>query len=640
VDLAGLDPEAVLEALCAPIDAGTSAETATCLRHRKRKVSLLVALADLGGVWALDAVTGALTRFADFSCDSLMSALVQEAVERDRITLDGPRENYGLFALAMGKMGAHELNYSSDIDLIVLFDETRFGADKTHAVKSEFIRITRKLSQLMNAATGDGYIFRVDLRLRPDPLINPVCLSAGGAMRYYESFARTWERAAMIKARPCAGDLDAADRFLRDIEPFVWRTLLDYAAVHDASEMRELINDQKGTGGLSELYGHDLKLGQGGIRQIELFVQAFQMLAGGRDSSLRVAGTVPALHALCSAGWIQEDARNRLVECYGILRTTEHRLQMIQDSQTHSLPRQHDDMPRIAALCGHDSADGFLIELSSVLNDVHRLTSDDETGKATDESGVDDLSYLTASDHELISGWQSLPALRSDRAVDIFKRLEPMILSRMGLARNPHEALIHFDRFLHALPAGVQLFSLFEARPKLVELLTDICTTAPRLAEHLGRTSHVFDDVLYSNFFQPIEDTADLQSNLESELADARDYEATLRTTRRWLNAQKFRNGVHHLKHMITHEEVSRNYSRLAETVLARLWPRVVDEFATRHGPPPGRGATVVALGSLGARCLSAMSDLDLIVIYDPLDEAESSGAKCLPVRSYYARLT
>jgi len=640
LELAARDPAAEMATLCAPIDTLSSRETATLLRRRKRQVSLLVALADLGGVWELETVTAALTRFADFACDTLMRALVREAVERNRIALDDPEVRCGLFALAMGKMGAHELNYSSDIDLIVLFDETLFESDETHNAKSQYIRITRKLSQLMNAATSDGYIFRMDLRLRPDPLINPVCLSAGGAMRYYESFARTWERAAFIKARPCAGDRTAADRFLHDIEPFIWRTLLDYAAVQDAADIRGKISDEKGTGDLSDLHGHDLKLGQGGIRQIELFAQTFQMLAGGRDSSLRLSGTVSALQVLSEAGWIPADVRDRLTECYRTLRNTEHRLQMIQDSQTHSLPRQADDMPRIAALCGYDSTDVFLAELTAVLTDVQRLTSDDETGEETVPTEVVDTAFLTDPDREMIKAWRSLPALRTDRAVDLFKRLEPMILSRMSLARNPHEALVHFDRFLRGLPAGVQLFSLFDANPKLVELLTDICTTAPRLAEHLGRTSHVFDDVLYSTFFQPFEETAGLKSNLEAELTGLQDYEAILRTARRWLNAQKFRIGVHHLKHMIRHQDVSRNYSHLADVVLHCLWPRVIREFSRRHGPPPGRGASVLAMGSLGAQSMTATSDLDLIVIYDPLDETESMGPRSLSARHYYARLT
>ncbi len=640
LDLASRDPAAVMDSLCAPPDTASSAETATLLRQRKRRVSLLVALADLGGLWPLETVTAALTRFADLACNALLRPLIAEAVARNRLTLADPGERCGLFALAMGKMGAHELNYSSDIDLIVLFDETLFETDATDDAKSQYIRITRTFSQLMNATTRDGYIFRLDLRLRPDPLINPVCLSAGGAMRYYESFARTWERAAFIKARPCAGDRIAADRFLRTIDPFIWRTLLDYAAVHDTAEIRGKISDEKGTGDLADLHGHDLKLGQGGIRQIELYVQTFQMLAGGRDGSLRLPGTVPALRALCAAGWITADVRDRLTECYRILRNTEHRLQMIQDTQTHSLPRQPDDMPRIAALCGHDSADAFLAGLTDVLVDVDRITSDEKAEGNAPPATATRTDFLTEPDREMIKSWRSLPALRTDRAVELFMRLEPMILTRMGLASNPHNALVHFDRFLRGLPAGVQLFSLFDANPKLVELLTDICTTAPRLAEHLGRTSHVFDDVLYRPFFQPFEETAVLQANLDSELDGLEDYEATLRTARRWLNAQKFRLGVHHLKHMIGHQDVSRNHSRLADAVLRSLWPRVVDEFARRHGAPPGRGASVLAMGSLGAQSMTAASDLDLIVIYDPLDITASTGPKSLPARQYFARLT
>ena len=643
IGLANSCPHAVLDDICTPLADMKPIEVASELRRRKRRISLLAGIADLGGIWDLDSVTRALTRFADFSTDCLLRSLVQDAVRRKKIKTESHADAddfSGLFVLAMGKMGAFELNYSSDIDLIILFDESMFSFDETQYAKAEFIRLTRKFMRYMSTSADGGYVFRTDLRLRPDPFVNPVCMSAGGAARYYESFARTWERAAFIKARTCAGDMDAGGRFLQEINPFIWRMLLDFAAVKDTADLKLRISDNKGTGDLTDLMGHDLKLGQGGIRQIELFVQTFQMIAGGRDRSLRIPATLDAMAALTTAGWVNTEARESLTESYRFLRNTEHRLQMVRDTQTHSLPRTETEMDRIAAMSGYTDTGEFITRLREVMSQVDYHTAAAYGSDNSSSAASNEYDFLTDHDTELMESWERLPAFRTDRAVKLFDNLKPVLLSRLSLAKNPHEALSHFDRFLRGLPAGVQLFSLFEANPRLVELLVDTCTTAPRVAEHLGRTSHVFDEVLYSSFFQPFDALDEMCRQLDDELEDVHDYENILRTVRRWLNAQNFRLGIHHLKHMIEYKEASRVYSLLADAVLQCLWPRVVTEFSRRYGPPPGRGATVLAMGSLGARTMTATSDIDLIVIYDPLDQDYSDGPRQLSSRQYYARLT
>jgi [glutamine synthetase] adenylyltransferase / [glutamine synthetase]-adenylyl-L-tyrosine phosphorylase len=609
------------------------------LRRAKRRIGLLAAVADLGGVWRLDQVTGALTDLADRATDVALRALVAEEIRRGKLPGATPADaqtGAGMVVLAMGKMGARELNYSSDIDLICLFDETRFTADDYHEARAAFIRVTRKLCGLLSDHTAEGYVFRTDLRLRPDPSVTPVCLSMDAAERYYESLGRTWERAAYIKARPCAGDLAAGARFLETLRPFVWRRHLDYAAIQDAHDMRLKIKAHKGLGGALALEGHDIKLGQGGIREIEFFTQTRQLIAGGRDPDLRSPRTVEGLAALAAKGWLPRDVADKLSAHYTAHREIEHRLQMVQDAQTQKMPTSPDGFDRIARFMGVADTAEFRAHLKARLADVASLTE----GFFAPESPSAPEPDLSEAAQELIAGWHSYAALRSGRAKEIFKRVRPTILNKLQDAADPDAALIQFDRFLGGLPAGVQLFSLFEANPQLISLIVDICATAPRLASYLSRNAAVLDAVIGGAFFAPWPGTAALQHELADRLALIDDYERQLDAARIWAREWHFRVGVHHLRGLVDAFEAAAEYAALAEAALGALWPVVQAEFARKHGAPPGQEAVVLGMGSLGAGRLNAASDLDLIVIYEADHEDLSDGPRPLDARSYYARLT
>ena len=609
------------------------------LRQAKRRVALLAALADLGGVWHLDQVTRALSDLADRACQCGIAALVGDEIRRSKLpgaTPEDAAQGAGLVVLAMGKMGARELNYSSDIDLICLFDETRFSEDDYHEARASFIRVTRKLCGLLSDHTAEGYVFRTDLRLRPDPSVTPVCLSMDAAERYYESLGRTWERAAFIKARPCAGDLAAGARFLEVLRPFVWRRHLDFAAIQDAHDMRLKIRAHKGLGGALTLDGHDIKLGQGGIREIEFFTQTRQLIAGGRDPELRAPRTVAGLAALAEKGWIPQDVAETLTDHYIAHREVEHRLQMIQDAQTQELPSHAQGFDRLARFSGAEDTEAFRARLHARLEAVARIT---EGFYAADTPAAQEPELSEAA-QDLVAGWPSYAALRSTRAQQIFTRMRPLILCKLQDAADPDAALVQFDRFLGGLPAGVQLFSLFEANPQLIDLIVDICATAPRLAGYLSRNAAVLDAVIGGQFFAPWPGTTALQKDLADRLADIEDYERQLDAARVWAREWHFRVGVHHLRGLIDAFEAGAEYAGLAEAVLGALWPVVVAEFARKHGPPPGHGAVVLGMGSLGAGRLNAASDLDLIVIYDAAPDAMSDGRRPLDARSYYARLT
>ena len=631
-------PENAFSGIVGKINALSATELAAGLRVAKGRVAALTALADLAGVWSLEQVTGALTDFADLAVDRGVKTLV--AAEIDRGKLPGASEDDkatagGMTVLAMGKMGAHELNYSSDIDLICLFDETRFEPDDYGDARASFIRVTRRLTKLLSDLTGEGYVFRTDLRLRPDPSVTPVCLSMETAAQYYESVGRTWERAAHIKARPCAGDIAAGEKYLKMLTPFIWRKHLDFASIQDAHDMRLRIRDHKGLHGPISLEGHNMKLGAGGIREIEFFTQTRQIIAGGRDVSLRSRGTVEGLERLARKGWVPEEVAEILTQDYRAHREVEHRLQMINDAQTHDLPKTVEGFERLAALSGRDLAE-MRRDIKRRLVQVSELTEGFFTPQETGQVKAE----MSDTAREIVSRWRTYPSLRSSRAVEIFERLKPEIMSRLQKAARPDEALLQFDGFLSGLPAGVQVFSMFEQNPQLIDLIVDIAATAPRLAVYLGRNAQVFDAVIGGDFFAPWPEDDELASGLEAALAPVADYEGKLDAARRWMKEWHFRIGVHHLRGLVDAAGSGAQYAALAEAVVKMLWPVVVDEFARKHGRPPGRGAVVIGMGSLGSGNLTAASDLDLIMIYDPDGVDTSEGRRPLATRAYYARLT
>lgn len=627
-------PDLAVDAEVAAVPECQLAELPRRMRRAKGRIALLTGLCDLGGVWSLEQVTSVLTRLADQVCDTGLKALMRQAFERGRLPFlkeDDLADAGGFSILAMGKMGAAELNYSSDIDLICLFDETRFAAEDYPEIRSAYVKITRGLTAMLSDVTEDGYVFRTDLRLRPDASVTPVCIAMEAAERYYESVGRNWERAAFIKARACAGDIGAGTRFLERLTPFIWRRHLDFASIQDAHDMRLRIREHKGLHG-DALAGRDLKLGRGGIREIEFFTQTRQIIAGGRDPDLRVRGTVEGLARLADAGWVEADVRDQLTAAYRAHREVEHRLQMIADAQTHALPKTPEGFARLTALMGREDVEELQDEMVARLGTVARLTEPFFAPGDVNETTVDVSDYL--------SQWRAFLALRTDRAVEIFRRLFPVILGELQNAANPDEAIGQFETFLAGLPAGVQVFSLFDANPELARLIADICATSPALASYLSRNAGVFDAVIGGDFFTEWPGVQDLRDDLAEALDRVEDYEAQLDEARRWQKEWRFRIGVHHLRGLITPEQAGAQYADVAEAVIASLVPKVAAQFALKHGAAPGRGAAVLAMGSLGARQLNAKSDLDLIVIYDADGVEQSDGKRPLMTVPYFARFT
>ncbi len=612
------------------------------LRQAKRRVALWTAFCDLAGVWSLERVTKTLTDFADQAVSTALTMALRRQAQRRKIpgfdAEDDP-QTAGMFVLAMGKMGAGELNYSSDIDLICLFDDSRFDPSDFYDARNAFIKATREMSKTLNDLTGEGYVFRTDLRLRPDPAVMPICMATDAAERYYESLGRTWERAAYIKARVASGDFKAGNAFIKRLQPFVWRKHLDFIAIEDAHNMRLAIRDHKGLGGSISLEGHNMKLGRGGIREIEFFTQTRQLISGGRDASLRERTTVGGLNKLAQQGWITREAADTLSENYRAHRMIEHRLQMMNDAQTHSLPSSAEGFARLAHLTDLDEAD-LRNDIRERLEDVHGLIEGFFVAKKTISNTVFEMDGSDETAENIVAGWPTYPALRSKRALKTFERLKPELLRRLKAAGKPQEALIAFDGFLSGLPTGVQLFAMFEAFPKLIDLLIDIVASSPALAQYLSRNAQVFDAVIGGSFWDNWPGKELLCTNLSNLLGGLSVYEAKLDATRRWSKEWHFRIGVHLLRGLSDAEEAALQYGELAEAVIRGLWPEVVTQFSIKHGNPPGRGAVVLGMGSLGLGRLHSSSDLDLIVIYDAGDAEISEGKRPLSSRQYYARFT
>ncbi len=637
-------PEAAFDAVLADLpepqapQAPQMPQIPVTLRRAKAQVALMTALADLAGVWSLEAVTERLSRFADRATSIALQAGLARDIRRGKIpgmTEADLADGAGMVVIAMGKLGAGELNYSSDIDLICLFDETRFDPADLGEARAGFVRATRAMCATLSDRTSEGYVFRTDLRLRPDPSVMPVCISMAAAEAYYESVGRTWERAAFIKARPAAGDLAAGGGFLDHLRPFVWRRHLDFAAIEDAHNIRLRIRSEKNTGGRLQIDGRDIKLGQGGIREIEFFTQTRQLISGGRDPDLRSPRTLEALGQLAAKGWVPSEAAEALSAHYRMLREIEHRLQMVHDARTQTLPNSPAGWDRLSAMMGR-TPEALRQDLTECLSEVHARTE----GFFAPEAAAPDPAPEVTLDDAVIARWPSYPALRSPRAASIFDRLRPDILARLSQVSHPDEALRAFDGFLKGLPAGVQVFSLFEMHPALIDLLIDIAGTAPDLAAYLSRNAGVFDAVIAGEFFAPWPGLEALVRDLTNRLDREADYETKLDAARRWHKEWHFRIGVHHLRQIIGAGDAAVQYADLAEAVLRGLWPEVCAQFARRHGPPPGRGAVVLGMGSLGAGQLTAGSDLDLIVIYDAPGDAVSAGRRPLPARAYYAKAT
>jgi len=643
---------------------GNRASVMSTLRKLRYEIALLIGLADLGGLWDVGQVTAALTAFADAATGAAARFALREASERGTFAPADPAApdlESGWIVLGMGKFGAGELNYSSDIDLIVLFDPDVERVTSDRGAAHVYIGLTRTLTQVLGEHTADGYVFRTDLRLRPDPGATQIAISLPAALQYYESFGQNWERSAMIKARAVAGDLEAGEAFLAELRPYVWRRYLDFAAIADIHAIKLQIHNHKGFARVA-VAGHNLKLGRGGIREIEFFVQTQQLIAGGRHPELRGRATLVMLDQLADGGWIDGSVRDDMADAYRFLRMAEHCLQIVADRQTHVLPEDDEALTVIARMAGFADIDGFATRLRATLETVRshygalfeteRSLAGDLgnlvfTGDGDDPDTLETLGNLGFQrPSEVIAavrGWHygRYPATRSSSSRQRLNEFVPLLLASLAGSENADAAFVAFDRFLGRMPAGVQLFALLQSNRGLLGLLSLMLSAAPRLADSVVRRAHVLDALTEPAFFGGLPERDELERSIASSLAQAGTYEDVLDRARIFNAEQSLLIGARVLAGTAPVHRLGIAYSDLAEVVLEAVLGYARREFEANHGVIAGGRVALLALGRLGGREMTAASDLDLILLYDYPDRlAESDGPRKLDGTRYFARLT
>lgn len=653
-----LDRQPALEALLAAGDgagalawaraAGADADSVgSALRREKLALAAALAIGDLAGAFPLATVMEELSAFADRALDAAIA---------DAILARAPdAEPTGFFALALGKHGAGELNYSSDIDPILIYDPARLPRRERDEPGEAAQRVARRLMETMARVDHEGYVFRVDLRLRPASEVSPLAIPVEAALTHYESSALAWERAAFIRARACSGDVAAGEAFLAAIRPFVWRRSLDFGAIaeigHLTARIRANYRGQQRPGP-----GFDLKRGRGGIREVEFFAQTHQLIHGGRNPALRLRGTRASLDALAAAGIIAAEDAAALGTAYDRLRTIEHRLQMVADQQTHSLPADPAALDAVARLDGLAGGAALVEELAAISEGVglrydRLIAAHAAEGITTTTVAPDSGDALTAELDKLgfadpaalaarIEGWRTgkLRALRSETSRRAWNAIQPALLAAFACAPDPERALTRWESLLANLPSAVNLFRLLEARPALLALLARVLGLAPPLADALARRADLLDPLIDASAFDLPGSVPVLAADFACCEADD-DYERLLDRVRRKVGELRFALGVQLVEGTRDPMEIAQALSRTAEAALAVLAEATVAEFERAHGRVPGSELVVLGLGRLGGGALTHASDLDLIYLFTGDHSAESDGARPLGATTYYNRL-
>ncbi|MEQ1539478.1 MAG: bifunctional [glutamine synthetase] adenylyltransferase/[glutamine synthetase]-adenylyl-L-tyrosine phosphorylase [Sphingorhabdus sp.] len=631
-------------ALAAALAAQVEGDVGATLRKQRQGVALVTAIADLSGAWGLTKVTRVLSDFADTSLDVAINAAFADRVP------DAPVR--GFTVIGLGKHGGQELNYSSDIDPIFLYDPETLPHREREDMADSAVRIGKRVIELLSARDEHGYVFRVDMRLRPSPEVTPITIPVEAAISYYESSALAWEQAAFIRSRVAAGDRALGDYFLKNIQPFIWRRSLDFGQLANIRAMSGQIRDHYHQGQLLGA-GYDLKRGRGGIRECEFFAQAHQLIHGGREPALRIRDTRTALALLAHNDRIGQDEADTLTEAYVVLRTIEHRLQMVQDRQTHSLPEDAEELDRVARLHGLDDGRALIALLEQHVVRVGAIYDglagdEEETGdrRLADEGlplheQLEAMGYADAPPVVTrLARWRSgqLRAIRSSSAREAFECVLPKIMEVLAHAPDPDRALSRFDNLLEKLPSAINFFHLLDARPALLKLLADVLSYAPTLADALARRSELLEGLIDSTALDLPTGLDELAAELDARIGD-QDYERLLDTVRVFVGEKRFAFGVQLIEGRQDPLDVSLAYSQLAEVAVRKLTAATIAEFEGAHGKVPGSELVILAYGRLGGQALTHASDLDLVLLFTGESGKESDGRRPLGGTLYFNRL-
>ena len=602
------------------------------LRRERLGLALALGLGDLAGAFPLSRVMAELSAFADRALDRAINETISRRVPDAR-----PQ---GFTAIALGKQGAMELNYSSDIDPILLFDRETMPRRPRDDPGDAAQRYARQIVEILGRQTEDGYVFRVDLRLRPASEVSPLAVSFAAALSHYESMALAWERAAYIRARSAAGDVAAGEAFLDDIRPFVWRRSLDFTAIEEirrlTTRIREAYDGPREPGP-----GFDIKRGRGGIREIEFFAQTHQLIYGGRVPPLRVRGTRDALDALSAAGIISGQDAATLGTAYDRLRVIEHRLQMVDDRQTHTLPTRGAALDNVARLDGLTDGEALVNEAtqlcSSVAGRYDRLLQANTREKrplaSVEVPDGFDVAFARSADR-----WRdTVRALRSEEARLAFDAIEPDLRAAMAGAAEPERAMARWETLLNRLPTAINLFRLFEQRPGLLDQVLRVLTLARPLADELARRPELLDALIDTTALDLPGSPAQLGAFMARSEED--DYESRLDRIRHVVSEERFALGVQLVEARHDPLAIAEGLCRVAEAAFGTAAEIAAREFVKAHGVIEGAGLVVLGLGRLGGGALTHASDLDVVYLFTGAIGQESDGRRPLTASLYFNRL-
>jgi [glutamine synthetase] adenylyltransferase / [glutamine synthetase]-adenylyl-L-tyrosine phosphorylase len=622
---------------------------AALLRRTRAEVALLVALADISGIWSVMKAAAALSRFAEMAIDLALRTALAPMLARGAFNVTN-YEASGLTCLALGKLGAGELNYSSDVDLIFLFDETVLTTASGDDPLDLLLRVVRDFSDLLQSRDEHGYVLRVDLRLRPDPHSTPAVISMAAADIYYQSSALTWERAAFTRARAVAGDIQAGEAFLQRLSPWVWRRSLDFTAIRDIHNMRLHMANHFGQQEW-QAPGFDLKRGLGGIREVEFILQMHQLIHGGRLPSLRCSLTLAGLQAIAELGLLHAKDIAILQKNYTWLRRTEHRLQMLEDAQTHSVPEDASQRTALAKLCGYRTIANFDAQLAKNCTQIHRLYL--RLAHAADSAAVglprDDIALnqrlvelgFGEQAAAMVQQWRTdrFRALRTARAQAALESLLPDFLAVLAKSPSPDTLLARVNDLLERLPSGVQFLELLDTNRKLLDLLGRVLLHSPLLASRLAQHPDLLDAVFDTSFFVAPTSAAQMRSELEMLLGSARD-ETQIEKIARWQAEKQFQIAVLVIDGLIDGRAAARAYAWIMDVVVGSVADIATHNFARSHGIVAGGALIVIALGGWGGEALMSQSDIDFICLYTGNHDSRSTAEQSLSATHYFNRLS
>ena len=616
-------------------------EVMRAIRHYRQRSYHSLALAELAGKLTIQDQVHYLSAIADKAVSYVAHYLCQSY----------DIDSHSLIILALGKLGAEELNYSSDIDLIFYYD-----AEAARHDQHIYVKLTRRFIELMQKQTADGFGWRVDLRLRPDPGATAICLSVQAAISYYESIARSWERAVYLRARPIAGNIMLGEMFLKAISPFIWRRQLDYSLIEDLTNwITHKALPENG-------HGFDVKRGAFAIRHIEMTTHILQLLHGGRDKSLRHHSTFTALISLEKAGFLKPEQADDIITCYNDWRRLEHRLQYCRDSHIYTLPTSDDEISQFAHFMGFQDKSELLCYLRDlqsktkeraqhpIMDDMIKAhlarDSQDTTQQRwpadalSQEQFLAELGYDRVADIiRIIDSWMSgrLAATRTERARHYLERLLPLLLKELANDGEADTQFMGFVEMVEALPSGVQFFALLAQHPSLIKLVSRLASHAPALMRDLARHPAIFEQMLDEAFFSPLDNHPDFEA-LFQEAAQIEEPETALDELRRRAYEARFRAQMHIITMPDTADNTSAYLSSLSDSALRASLALVKREFELAHGRIADSAFEIILLGRAGEKRLTSQSDIDVIFIYDGDRSAESDGKRPLSTTHYYQR--